>query len=183
MASDLPSDKDLDVPLHCAKRSAPHDLPSDSDDLPSDDESAEPFITPSIASRSAPHLGRISSRVSSSTWYFPDVTATLRQEQKLVFEELSLGLLQSTEREDVIEVFSVPRVTPICAKLGLQASIAYDIALGCDLSTSAARMGLWRDVLRKKPRVTSWHIDKIKNQPLDSLHRSSTSSVSKFPIP
>lgn len=57
------------------------------------------------------------------------------------------------EQQDLMEVFSTPHITATAQKLSLRAEHAYDIKMGCDLRSPAARARVMETIKKKKPRM------------------------------
>lgn len=56
-------------------------------------------------------------------------------------------------RDDVMELFSPPRVVPICMELGLRGGLSIDLETGFDLLQKSCREKVLLEVARRRPRV------------------------------
>ena len=63
------------------------------------------------------------------------------------------GQLGNGQLDDVVEVYSPPRVVPAAASRGLQASLSIDLDTGYDLSQARVREEVRREICHRRPRL------------------------------
>ena len=56
-------------------------------------------------------------------------------------------------QDDVMEVFSPPRILEHTAKLGLRGNLSADLTTGWDLSLERGRASLLKEILRRRPKL------------------------------
>ena len=61
--------------------------------------------------------------------------------------------INGTLRDDVVELFSPPRVVPACARLGLRAELSMDVLTGYNFLTDEAIRRADHELERRRPRV------------------------------
>lgn len=61
--------------------------------------------------------------------------------------------LSSCPPDDIMEVFSPPRVVPVAARLGLRASLSLDLLHGHDFMTFSGRSNAIFELQRRRPRM------------------------------
>ena len=61
--------------------------------------------------------------------------------------------LGGTLQDDVMEVFSPPRILEHTATLGLRGNLSADLTTGWDLSLEGYRASLLKEILRRRPNI------------------------------
>ena len=92
--------------------------------------------------------------------------------------------IDGTLRDDVVELFSPPRVVPACARLGLRAELSMDVLTGYNFLTDEAIRRADHELERRRPRVLlnsspcTWYSiltelwNKKKLSPAEVAHKS-----------
>ncbi len=70
--------------------------------------------------------------------------------EESVPREVEVILVEDSDSGDLAEVYSVPRVVPFAARLGLKASLSVDILLGDNLVHTDGRAGLLAELARRR---------------------------------
>ena len=82
-----------------------------------------------------------------------DILATVVQKRAPDVEKFLGRDLGGTVQDDVMEVFSPPRILEHTAKLGLRGNLSADLTTGWDLSLERDRAILLKEILRRRPKI------------------------------